>query len=372
MHRRLSAALITCALALGLSACKQAQQAPVERAPLPVTYVTVHAADEPHWIQTIGQAEGGQQVEVRAQVGGILKSLDYREGDLVKAGDVLFEIDDAPYRAELDSARSARLRAADELKQAERELKRAQDLYKSGAGTKKDYDDARSTRNQKAFALDEAKAQEADAAISLGWTKVAAPASGYASRAEVKPGALVTASTTLLATITQHDDVRVVFAPSDRDLASQPVTLANSVRIFRKDGSELAASLDYVAKEIDPNTSTRVMRAKVSDPGTLLPGEFVNVRLQVSVDRNAYRVPQKAVLQLPDGSYTVYVVRDGKAVRQTVEMGLWEGKDWVVRKGLADGDQVITNQLVRLQDGAAVTASPEPPAKPAEPEPAGA
>lgn len=357
--------LISCLLVLGLAACKPTQQAPATRAPLPVTYVTVHAADEPHWIQVIGQAEGGQQVEVRPQVGGILKRLDYREGDLVKAGDILFEIDDAPFRAQLDSARSARLRAADELKQAERELKRAQSLYKSGAGTKKDFDDAQSTRNQKSFALNEAKAQETDAAISLSWTKVAAPASGYASRAEVKPGALVSANSTLLATITQHDDIRVVFAPSDRDLSMQPVTMKNHVRVFRKDGSELAAKLDYVAKEIDPNTSTRIMRAKVSNPGTLLPGEFVNIRLQVSVDPKAYRVPQKAVLQLPDGTYAVYVINNGKAVRKPVEVGLWEGQDWIVRKGLADGDQVITNQLVRLQDGSAVSASPETSAAPA-------
>lgn len=168
-------------IVLTLFGCKPAEVALPQTEPLPVATISVHAADEPRWIEMLGQAEGGGEVEVRAQVSGILKRFNYQEGDLVKAGDVLFEIEDAPFKARLDAARSTRLQYADELAQAERELKRTSTLYKSGAASRKDYDDAVSTRNQKKFQFEQAAADEKDAAISLNWTKVLAPASGFAS-----------------------------------------------------------------------------------------------------------------------------------------------------------------------------------------------
>lgn len=334
-----------------LFGCKPAEVALPQTEPLPVATISVHAADEPRWIEMLGQAEGGGEVEVRAQVSGILKRFNYQEGDLVKAGDVLFEIEDAPFKARLDAARSTRLQYADELAQAERELKRTSTLYKSGAASRKDYDDAVSTRNQKKFQFEQAAADEKDAAISLNWTKVLAPASGFASRANLNPGSLVDASTSVLATITQHDDIRVTFAPSDRDLGEAKISLDSAVRVFTKNGRELPAKLDYVSQSLDPSVGTRLMRASLKPDQPVIPGEFVTVRLMTGVDKHAYRVPQRAILQRPDGTYAVYIVKDDKALRQTVTVGLWEGKDWIVLSGLEDGDRVITNQLLRIQDG---------------------
>ncbi len=354
MSSRLLLASLGSLLALALCGCKSDAPPTAKAAPLPVETAAVSRRDEPHWIEMLGRAEGRLQVEVRPQVSGIVQKLNYQEGDYVKAGDILFEIDPAPFKAKLASAASLRRQYGDELVQAERELKRTEALYKSGAASRKDYDDAKSERNQKKFQFEQAKADEEEARISLDWTKVRAPNSGYASRAEINPGALVAESTSLLATITQLDDVRVTFAPSDRDLANQKITLKNAVRLFRKDGAEIPAKLDYVAQQIDPDVGTRLMRAKPEGGSSIMPGEFVRVRLMVSVDKNAFRVPQKAVLQRPDGSYAVFVYQDGKAVRKTIEVGLWEGRDWVVRSGLEDGDQVILNQLLRLQDDSPV------------------
>lgn len=336
---------------LTLFGCKPAEVALPQTEPLPVATITIHAADEPRWIEMLGQAEGGGEVEVRAQVSGILKRFNYQEGDLVKAGDVLFEIEDAPFKARLDAARSMRLQYADELAQAERELKRTSTLYKSGAASRKDYDDAVSTRNQKKFQYEQAVADEKDAAISLNWTKVLAPASGFASRSNLNPGSLVDASTSILATITQHDDVRITFAPSDRDLGEAKITLDNAVRVFTKNGRELSAKLDYVSQSLDPSVGTRLMRASLEPDQPVLPGEFVTVRLMTGIDKHAYRVPQRAILQRPDGTYAVYIVQDDKAVRRAVTVGLWEGTDWIVLSGLEDGERVITNQLLRIQEG---------------------
>lgn len=352
---RLAAALLSGLLFLPLSGCQKAPTAPLAQAPIPVATTTVRQTDEPHWIEVLGRAEGGKSVDIRPQVTGILKRLAYKEGDLVKAGDVLFEIDDAPFRAKLDAAQSLTRQRADELTQAEREFKRAKTLFEAGAGSRKDYDDASSARNQASHALSQAKADERDAAINLSWTKVKAPTSGYASKAVVNPGALVDPASTLAA-ITQHDDVRVTFAPSDRDLAAGTITLKTPVRVFRADGKELAAKLDYVAQAFDVNAGTRLMRAAVPEGSGVIPGEFLTVRLQVSVDKGAFRVPQKAVMQKPDGTYAVFVAQDGKAVERIVTVGLWEGTDWIVRTGLKPGDAVITNQLLKLRNGAPVAA----------------
>ena len=357
MKLLLAAAALSGLIVLNLSGCKSKQNAAPAAEPLPVKTVAVHAADEPRWIEMLGQAEGGAEVEVRAQVSGILKRLNYQEGDFVKAGDVLFEIEDAPFKARLDSARSTRKQYADELAQAERELKRTSSLYKTGAASRKDFDDAQSTRNQKKFQFEQAKADEKDAEISLGWTRVLAPASGYASRASLNPGSLIDASSSLLATITQHDDVRITFAPSDRDLGESKVTLESAVRVFTKNGKEIPAKLDYVAKSLDPSVGTRLMRAALSADHPVIPGEFVTVRLMVDVDKQAYRVPQKAVMHRPDGTYCVYGAADGKARLRTVTVGLWEGTDWIVRSGLKDGDLIITNQLLRLQEGSPIRLS---------------
>ncbi len=334
-----------------LNGCQEKPQVSVGLVPVEVETVTVRAADEPHWIELLGKVEGMEEVEVRPQVGGILKKILYREGDPVKEGDVLFEIDDAPYRARLEAARAATKRAEVDLAQAERELRRSERLFKAKAVSEKDRDEARDTRNQALHDLKEAQASERDSEISLEWTRVEAPASGLASRAEVNPGALLTASTSLLATITQHGRVRVMFSPSERDLGAAAITTENPVRVLRTDGSETSAAIDYIAQSIDPTLGTRLIRANLPEDTTVLPGEFVRVRLMVAVDRQVFRVPQKSVLQLPDGTYVVYVRSGDKAERRSVEVGLWEGRDWVIRSGLRDGDEVITNQLIRLRDG---------------------
>ena len=339
------------AAALMLSGCGQDKKTTVPRAPLPVTTVTVESKDEVHWLETIGQAEAGAAIDVKPQTGGRLVRVNYREGDFVEAGQVLFEIDDSSLRAQLAAAEANRRQLEDELKQADREYRRNAELLKSGAGSRKDYDDAKSLRSQKQAALSEAKANEEDARISLSYAKVLAPVKGFVSKALFNPGSVVVKDSSVLASITQKDDIRILFAPSDRDLAGAEITTDTRVRVFRTDGRELPAALDYIAQTYGADTGTRTLRVKIPADAGILPGEFVRIRYQTTVDRNAWRVPQRAVKQLPDGTYALFVLKDGKAIQTAVEVGLWEGKDWVIRKGLADGDKVIIDQLIKLQNG---------------------
>ena len=351
--------LLTLPFLLALAGCKEETKVVHVAAPLPVETITVHAADEPHWIETVAQAEAGAGIDVKPQATGRLLKIACIEGDHVEAGDVLFEIDPSSLVAQLEAAQASRRQLESELAQAERELRRTKGLFESGAGTRQAYDNAISTRAQKAASLAQAKANESSARIDLDRTKVTAPVSGFVSRAQVNPGSVVVRESTVLATITQTDDIRIVFAPSDRDLEGAEITRATPVRVFRADGHELPASIDYVASAYDSARGTRTIRARIPTSDSVLPGEFLRVRLQTTIDKGAWRVPQAAVRQLPDGTYALFVVRDGHAKRIPVIVGLWEGKDWVIRKGLQDGDQIIVNQMLKLRDGAAVTPAPQ-------------
>ena len=121
-----------------------------------------------------------------------------------------------------------------------------------------------------------------------------------------------------------------------------------------KRGRTLSGKLDYVAQSVNPKTSTRLMRVRLDEGSGLLPGDFVHVDLQIGVRENAVRIPQKAVRQEPDGTYTVFVYQDGKARLRPVKLDRWDGPDWIATSGLATGDRVITNQLLKLRDGSAV------------------
>lgn len=145
------------------------------------------------------------------------------------------------------------------------------------------------------------------------------------------------------------------FAPSERLLGGAEITTKSGVRLFSADGKEYKARLDFVSQSLDPDTSTRLMRARFEEAAPVLPGEFVKVRLETVVNQNVFRVPQKSIVQMPDGSYRVYVREGDKAVAKTVKVGLWEGTDWIVFSGVDEGDLVITDQLLRIRDGSAVT-----------------
>ena len=287
-----------------------------------------------------GTVEASEVYNVTIKQTRKVSSVLVKTGQEINVGDTLFVLE---------------AEDSDELKQADREYRRNAELLKSGAGSQKDFDDAKSLRSQKQAALAQAKANEEDARISLSWTEVRAPVQGYVSKALFNPGAVVIKDSSVLASITQKDDIRVLFAPSDRDLAGADITNETRVRVFRTDGKEIPATLDYIAQTYGADTGTRTLRVRVPSDAGILPGEFVRIRYQTTIDRNAYRVPQRAVKQLPDGTYALFVLKDGKAVQTAVEVGLWEGKDWIIRKGLADGEKVITDQLIKLQNGTPVT-----------------
>ena len=349
---------VVCALActlgvtVSLSGCQKQAPAVVERAPLKVATVTVALKDEFRWIEALGVTEGTDEAEVRAQVSGLLQKIAYKEGDRVKAGDTLFVIDPAPYKAALDAAVADRRQVQAQLVQDTREARRYEKLFEAKAVSRKERDDALSQVDIRKALLAAAQANEDNARINLNRTSVKAPSDGLVGASEVNVGALVSETSTLLAKITQPDNLRIRFTVSERDLAGAQVALDNKVRLRMASGKMYDARLDYVALQMDTTTATRLMRAKIAaQEAGVLPGQLVHVQLQTQTLKNVARVPQPAVYQLPDGSYEVYVAKDGKALAKTVEVGNWADTDWIILKGLENGDKVIVDNIQRLRPG---------------------
>ncbi|MGN1209153.1 MAG: efflux RND transporter periplasmic adaptor subunit [Duodenibacillus sp.] len=352
--RFLSLSVLTAGLVFTLGGC---QQKPAQQAPKKILKVSVVAAAPAagsQWIETLGHTEGVRQAEVRAQVSGILQKISYREGDRVKAGDVLFELDPAPYKAALDAAVAQRRQVAEQLVQDEREARRYAELFAARAASRKELDNADSTVTVRKAQLASARAAEEAARINLERTRVTAPSDGIVGLAQVNPGTLVTSTSTLLANITQPDALRVLFSAGEHDLAGNPLDLNSRVRLRLASGAFVETQLDYVAAQMDVTTATRAMRALVPAQAGLLAGQLVHVQLEVKKLPSVYRVPQRSVFQKPDGSHQVYLAREGKAVAVTVKVGNWQDTDWIVTEGLAAGDAVIVDNVQRLRNGAPI------------------
>lgn len=349
---RLVCASVT-ALAL-LTGCKETPSKKTVSTPIAVQTIQVTENDHPLWISLLGQAEGSREVDIKAQVSGSLKHIRFTDGSAVKAGDILYEIDPAPFEAQLNLARANTQSARAELSNATKTFERSKQLIRTGAISQQSYDADKRALDVAKAKYQAAQASERDASIDLSWTKVRAPVDGQIEKSLVNPGALINAQSTLLTKITQHDNVRVNFAPSSRALDGATITTNNAVRILDEQGHLIPATLDFVAQSINPQTSTRTMRARLDQATGIIPGDFVRVQLMIGTRKNAVLIPQKTVRQLPDGTYSVFVFKDGKAIQQPIKVDRWTGPDWIATEGLKTGDLVITNQQLKLRNGLTV------------------
>ena len=339
---------------LALTGCTEKKVTP-PRAPVQVRTLTASPVDVPHWQNVMGKTEGTSQVEIRSQVSGVLQKLAYREGMPVQKGQLLFVIDPAPFQAALQQASASKDQAAAALEQANRELKRTKALAEKQAAPQKELDDAITAQKSAKATLLAAEARVQNARIDLAHTKILAPSDGVAELSLINPGALVSAQSTLLTTLTQKADLRVVFAVSDRDLARANLDKTNLVEVRTSDGQVLPAQLDYVSQGVTSTQGTRQFRAKLLQTNGILSGEFVRVRLQTGVEKGVFLIPQSAVIQESDGTYSVFTLDNGKAKKHAVTVGAWNQTDWIIRTGLKSGDKVIIDQILRIRDGHTVT-----------------
>ena len=353
--------------------------------PPEVNAMTVELRPVPVSFEYVGQTAGSREVEVRARVTGILMARNFKEGGRVEKGQSLFTIDPEPFQAALARAEADVAAAQARQEQAVRNAARFKPLYAEQAVSQKEYDDAVSAEAIGGADLKAARARLTEARLSLGYTKVESPVAGIAGKAQRSDGSLVSGPEVLLTSVTQIDPIWVNFGIPDNDAArlQREVEAGRfalpkggfEVQLRLSDGSLYAKSgrLNFSDVRVSPGTGTREARAELPNPngGALRPGQFVRVILKGGVVPNAVTVPQRAVLESPQGGKIVFTVDEkGTAQPRPVEVGDWAGESWIITKGLNQGDKVITDGVMKLGPGAPVRIAekkeqeqPKPPAR---------
>jgi len=370
---RLSVLSVALLCAGWLAGCKLQQQGlPPQREA--VVGVQVIQAQSLVMEQSLAGRSAAHMVsEVRPQVGGIILKRLFDEGQQVKAGQVLYQIDPRTYEASLESAKAQLAQAEAAVLAAKPKAERYQNLVGIDAISKQDGDDALATLRQNEAAVVAARAAVKTAQINLDYTKVTAPISGRIGTSTYTPGALVTAGqTAALTTIQQLNPIYVDVTQTSaqllalrKQIASGALKAVNgkvAVRIILEDGSELADSgtLEFVGTSVDTGTGNVSLRAVVPNPdGLLLPGTYVKAVVPAAVNEQAILVSQSAVTRNTKGEPVVKLVgQDGKVEERRIETGDAIKDQWVVTTGLKAGEHLITSGATKVRGGQQVKTAP--------------
>ena len=357
----LATLLASCSPQGGGSSAPQAPQAPP---PPEVGVVVVTPRAVGLVVELPGRLEASRVAQVRARAAGILQKIDFREGSDVKAGQRLFEIDAAPYRAAHDSAKATLARAEANLIQAKALAERYEPLLAANAISKQDYVNATVAQKLAEAEVAAGKAAVQTAKINLDQATVTAPIGGRIGRALVTEGALVgQGEVTPLAVIQQIDPLYVNFTQSANDVLRLRQAIASGRLKRAPDGKavEVRVVLDELAApvtgrllfsdlSVDQGTGQITLRAEVPNPrGLLLPGLYVRVRLEEAQATDAILLPQQAVARANEGDTVKVVGTDGKVASRNVKLGRSQGEDWIVLGGLAPGEQVMVDGFQKLR-----------------------
>nr|WP_310646722.1 efflux RND transporter periplasmic adaptor subunit [Limnohabitans sp.] len=335
------------------------------KTPPPPAVGVVTVADQVVALQTElpGRVSPVRVAQVRARVNGVVLKRLFREGSEVKAGQVLYEIDAAPYRATADSAQASVAKAQANLDQASALVTRNQPLVQENAISKQDFATLVTNQKQAAADLAAARAAATSADINLDYATVRAPISGRIGQSLVTEGALVSQNeATALAVIQQTDTVYVNFTQSSADVLRLRKAIAAKqmrsksdgsvpVRVILEDGSELPRSgkLLFADLTVDATSGQITLRAEVpNSDGLLLPGQYVRVRLSQAELPSGILLPQQAVTRTGQGDTVLVVDADGKPAPRPVTVGGEQNNQWVILSGLQKGEQVIVDGFQKM------------------------
>jgi multidrug efflux system membrane fusion protein len=330
--------------------------------PVPITSVTKKTI--PVYLDYSARTESIREVSLQAKVAGYIQSQPATDGADVKEGDLLYKIDDRDYRAALDQSKAQAQRNVAALSYARSNFNRGDELVKTGFLAKDNYDQRASTLGQSeaSVAMDNATVHSAE--INLAYTDIRAPFAGRLGRNRAPVGTLVGGSGFTLNTLVQLDPLYVTFNPSERDIAV--IETARSARkvvatVSLPDDPSVTYSgeLTFIDNGVDRTTGTITARATVPNPKfTLLPGQYVRVRLHVRDEPDALLVPQIALGSSQLGKYVYVVGADGRAEQKIVSLGPTDGASVSVT-GLAESDRVITGNLQKIGPGSPVAPLPQ-------------
>ena len=345
---------------LALAACKEPQRPP-RPAPV-VSTMTATKGPLPFIVSANGQIEPNRTVAVQSLVSGMLTRVAIAEGDEVAQGQVLFQIDSRPFRAELDRLQSTLARDQATLVRARGDSVRFAGLAKDGYVTRQQLEQTFAEASALAATVAAGKASLERARLDLENTTIKAPISGRTGQIMLRVGSLVRAQADpALLTINELQPVLVRFAVPEQAFEEMrrrsgldqalPVNIVPNVG---DSSQKITGTLTFIDNAVDRATGTVLLKARVPNADrSLWPGQFVSVGLELSVDQDAITVPSEAVVTTTNGAF-VYVVEDGKAKRVVVKVGRPAGTLVKLDSGLVGGEQVIIEGQNRLQDGAKV------------------
>lgn len=354
------------------TSCSQKQAA----APPPPEVATVAVACQPVLLTTElpGRTSPYRVAEIRPRVSGLIQKRLFTEGAEVKEGDVLYQIDPAPFRAVLDNAQAALARAQANLAAVEARATRYKKALDDKAVSQQDYDDAAAALKQTRADIAYYQAAMERASIDLGYTRVFSPITGRVGRSSVTDGAIVTAyQASPLASIQQLDPIYVDVPQSTTALLelerrlkegqlNHDGTNQNKVQLILEDGTTypLEGTLEFREVTVDPTTGSVVLRAVFPNPhGVLLPSMFVRAVVKEGVKGEGILIPQQAVGRDPKGTPFTWVVdKDGKAERRLLNVERAVKDQWLVSAGLKSGEHIITEGVQRVRPGAVVKEVP--------------
>ena len=349
-------------IAFVLTACGKDEQAASPTPPaMPVSYISVVPTSVPMTVEAVAQTEGAKEVEIRPRVGGIILKKLFEEGEPVKAGQVLFLIDPAPFQIALNQAKAQAAGQGARITQTSRESNRLKELLATQSVSQREYDNATSDVSISQADMMQAQANIKEAELNLSYTQVTAPVSGIAGRFQFSEGALVAANTSLLTTIVQVSPIWVRFSLSESELASLGGRVnensVTDITLILPDGSEYGqkGKLNFTANQINPTLGTQELRATFNNADkALLPGQFVRARLSTGTREGVFLVPQTAVLTGDLGKFVFVVNEKNEATSRLIQVAEWQGANWIVLEGLKANDKVITDNLIKLRPGVAV------------------
>ena len=364
--------LLAVMLSMLVTACGQQKQegaAGAAMPALPVSVVEMKATSVPIRAEAVAQTEGAKEVEVRPRVGGILLKKLFQEGEPIKTGQIMFQIDPVPFQIAVQQAEAQLAQQKARITQTQREADRLKGLLDTQSISQREYDNAVSDSAVATASLLQYEALLREAKLNLSYTSVTAPTSGIAGRFQFSEGALVSANTSLLTTIVQLSPIWVRFSLSDSELATLGGKLnsqsVKNVQLVLSDGSEFPESgkLNFSASEIDPALGTQQLRAVFDNADhSLLPGQFVRARVTTGTRDGVFIIPQTAVLTGDQGKFVYVAEKDasGKEVAniRPIQEGNWEGDNWIILGGLKEGDKVVVDNLIKIRPGAPVASHP--------------
>jgi membrane fusion protein, multidrug efflux system len=362
-----------------LSGCQRQPQAGGAQGAAPppeVNVITIQPQEVLLTTELPGRTSAFLVAEIRPQVNGLIQKRLFTEGSDVKAGDVLYQIDPAPFQAALDSAKAAQTRSEASLPSVQSRVARYKELLADKAVSQQDYDDAASALNQVQADIQYFKAAAETARINLGYTKVLAPISGRIGRSSVTDGALVTGYQPVpLATIQQLDPIYVDVTQSTADLLRLKRRVAgghldpngadaNKAKLILEDDSAypMEGTLQFRDVTVDPTTGSSILRIVFPNPkGVLLPGMFVRASVKEGVNKQAMLIPQQAVTRDVKGNpLTMVLSPDGKVQARPLTIDREIGDKWLITAGLGSNDRVITEGMQKVRAG--MVAKPAQPA----------